>query len=206
MEPPGIILSSMRLHKNTKHTYEAYAKIYDTYKGDRSDNIGQVSDLIEKYQPDAVELLDLACGTGAIAQGLVDRSTIVGVDNSQTMLEIAQNKLPAMRFVHANMINFNLHETFDVVYCLHNSVNHLLSFGEWEEMFHNVANHLRSGGIFIFDIATIEKLNEMIKHGLGIKQVGKDYVATEVTHDAKKRHCTTGAQKSFYIRSKIIFY
>jgi len=175
----------MKLRKNAARIYTAYANIYDAYKGDRSENIARLEGLIHKHHPAATTALDLACGTGAIAAGLVGKYIVTGVDNSPVMLRIARAKLPNMQFVQADMTDFALSQKFDVVYCLHNSVNHLLTFDAWEQMFTQVARHLKKRGVFIFDVNPIARMNDLVPRGLGITQIGQDYVATQVFHDAK---------------------
>lgn len=176
----------MRLGKNSAHTYTAYAEIYDNYKGDRSENIARLEALIKRHHPAALTLLDLACGTGAIAAGLVGKYLVTGVDNSPAMLRIAKTKLPDMQFVQADMTSFSLGQKFDVVYCLHNSVNHLLTFHEWEKMFAQVARHLKQHGVFIFDVNPLARLDGLILRGLSIRQLGQDYVATQVLPDVAR--------------------
>lgn len=171
--------------KRTKETetYTAYAGIYDDFKGDRHETIERLENLIASYNPTAKSVLDLACGTGSIAKGLVHSFEIVGVDSAAAMLDRAQKKLSDVRFVRANMIDFKISQKFDVVYCLHNSVNHLLTLHEWQTMFKNVAVHLNEGGIFIFDINTVEKMDSYARSGIGTAQVGQDYLMTQVTKD-----------------------
>ncbi len=178
----------MKLRKNSTRTYTAYAEIYDAYKGDRSENIARLEGLIKKYRPSATTVLDLACGTGAIAAGLMGKYLITGVDNSPAMLRIAQAKLPQVRFLQADMTNFVLDHKFDAVYCLHNSMNHLITFSTWGDTFKHVAAALNKGGVFIFDFNPLEKLEAMTSWGLGAVQVGDDYVMTSVVKDAHKQN------------------
>ena len=44
---------------------------------------------------------------------------------------------------------------------MNDSINHLLNFSDWKKMFTNVSRHLSTGGIFIFDINTEFKLEEI---------------------------------------------
>jgi SAM-dependent methyltransferase len=163
-----------------QRTYNAYAEIYDGLKGDRSSSIDLVHNLIKKHKGDARLVLDLACGTGSIAQGLVGYFNVMGLDSSPQMLKIARHKVPGVQFVRGNMASFKLGMSFDVVYCLHNSVNHLLGFQQWEQMFGTVAEHLVPGGLFIFDYNPIDKMDGLAATGQGITTVGNNYVITEV--------------------------
>jgi SAM-dependent methyltransferase len=169
--------------KGRTTTYQAYADVYDAFKGDRSSTAHLLNSLIEKYQPESNILLDLACGTGSIAQWLADSFTITGLDSSNRMLQIAKHKMPNVRFVRGNMENFRLNQCFDVIYCLHNSLNHLLLFQQWVSTFHTVANHLAPGGLFIFDINPAGRMEHLATLEPSVKQVGEDYVITQVFKD-----------------------
>lgn len=167
------------------NNYDAYAEVYDDLKGDRSPTIDLVIDLIKKHQPTAHSVLDLACGTGGITQGIADHSfEVVGLDSSPRMLQIAKRKMPGAKFVLGDMANFQLGKRFDVVCCLHNSVNHLTTFQEWRALFHNAARHLNKNGLFIFDINPVDKMDGMATFDPSIKQVGDDYVVIQVLKDA----------------------
>ncbi len=170
---------------STSKNYVAYAKVYDDLKGDRSENTYRLEYLIRKHHPGARTLLDLACGTGSIAQGLAKDFAIVGVDNAPGMLQIAKAKLPHLKWIQANMTHFTLHQKFDVVYCLHNSMNHLVTFKEWEDTFLTVAAHLHKGGLFIFDSNPPQKMDSLVQAGLMVSQAGRHYVISKVTKNAR---------------------
>ena len=74
------------------------------------------------------------------------------------MLEVAAEKLPGVRLVEADMTEFDLAERFDVVLCVYDSINHLLEFARWQEVFARAHEHLNDGGIFVFDINTERRL------------------------------------------------
>src|SRR5207244_1364995 len=74
------------------------------------------------------------------------------------MLELARQKLPGARFVQADMTEVRLGETFDVVLCVYDSINHLLRFEDWERAFDTAREHLGPEGVFVFDVNTRERL------------------------------------------------
>ena len=139
--------------------YGAYAAFYDTHQGDRAEHAAYVRSLIEQHHPQARRVLELACGTGAILAQLRHRYAVVGVDFSEPMLEVAREKLPDVRLIHADMTSISLDERFDVVLCVYDSINHLLRFDEWETVFDRAREHLDDDGVFIFDVNTKEKLD-----------------------------------------------
>ena len=84
------------------------------------------------------------------------------------------------------MASFKLNRHFDVVYCLHNSVNHLQTFEKWEAMFRNVAQHLNKNGLFVFDINPVDKMENMATLSPSIKQVGNSYIITQFFRDPSR--------------------
>jgi SAM-dependent methyltransferase len=138
--------------------YTAFAPFYDEVMGDRAREGAYVRALIERHHPKAAKVLELACGTGAILEQLHPRYEITGLDISKGMLQIASRKVPQARLVLEDMTRFDLGETFDVVLCVYDSLNHLVSFEQWQAVFDRARAHLTPGGIFVFDVNTERKL------------------------------------------------
>jgi len=141
--------------------YEAFARFYDPVQGDRADHAAYVRRLIEGRHPAARTILELACGTGSILKQLRPDFDVTGVDRSPEMLSIAAEKVPEARLIHADMTAVSLGETFDVVLCLYDSINHLLEFAQWEALFDRSREHLSNRGVFIFDLNTEYRLREL---------------------------------------------
>ena len=59
------------------------------------------------------------------------------------------------------MASFSLGERFDVVICVFDSLNHLMTFERWNSMFAAAYDHLADGGIFIFDVNTVGELRRL---------------------------------------------
>ncbi len=176
---------NMRARKSAPDAFRHYAQIYDALKGNRAETIERVQMLMHEYCPHAQSILDLACGTGSVLQGFADGPySITGLDSSASMLERARQKLPDVPFIQADMVDFKLERKFDVIYCVHNSVNHLLDFRQWTAMFHAVHTHLQKGGVFIFDMSTCEKLDELTSLLPSANEVGDDYAIIRVLKDA----------------------
>jgi ubiquinone/menaquinone biosynthesis C-methylase UbiE len=142
---------------------EIYDEIYQKYK----DYYLLVSDIIKKLAPPKTKILDLGCGTGILEMYLPKDCKIVGIDNSKDMLKIARSKkLKNVKFVLADIRNFNLKERFDIAVCINDTLNHLTSSKDLKSFFSNIARHLKKGSIFIFDfnitnfIKNLQKENE----------------------------------------------
>jgi SAM-dependent methyltransferase len=141
--------------------YGRFARFYDAAMDDPGPRADRVVQWIEQYLPGAVSLLELGCGTGSILDRLPAGMTLVGLDRSPEMLEVAADKVPRARLVEADMESFWLDEQFDVVISVFDSVNHLLTFDAWRSMFEAAYDHLIPGGLFIFDVNTIGELKRL---------------------------------------------
>jgi len=143
--------------------YDSFANYYDLAMGDRTGEMAYVEKLVKQYAPTAEKLLDLGCGTGTLLKYFFDRGFHVeGVDLSEGMLAVARQKLPKSKFTQQDMSAFSLSDTFDVITCVFDSINHLTKYVEWENVFSRVNSHLRKDGIFIFDMNTQMKLETLV--------------------------------------------
>jgi SAM-dependent methyltransferase len=92
-------------HASRGAVYDATlsASAFDTYMTAWEDR--HVRELVRHAFPQGVpRYLDFACGTGRMTQVVAQYAKdVVGVDISPTMLEAAQPKLPAARFVRADL-------------------------------------------------------------------------------------------------------
>jgi len=139
---------------------EIYDEIYQKYK----DYYLLVSDIVKRFAPTKAKILDLGCGTGILEIYLPKDYKIVGIDNSKDMLKIAKNKkLKNVRFVLADIRNFNLKEKFDIAICINDTLSHLTSSKDLKSFFANVARHLKKGGAFIFDFNTTNFIKNLQK-------------------------------------------
>lgn len=160
--------------------YSAFAEFYDEAMGDQSQKIALLEGFILENLPQAKSLLELACGTGTILAGFAKNFEITGLDLSPEMLSMAQQKLPNIPLLQGDMANFELNQTYDIVLCIFNSINHLTSFKQWSSLFKNASKHLNPGGIFIFDINTTERLEALAKMPSWLGEVQSGFASIEM--------------------------
>ncbi len=141
--------------------YEHFAPFYDAVMDDPAARAARVNSWIECYRPDARSVLELGCGTGSIMVRLTTSATLTGLDRSREMLTIAAGKVPNASFVEADMASFSLGRRFDVVLCIFDSINHLLTLEEWRSFVQCVHDHLSDGGLFVFDVNTVGELRRL---------------------------------------------
>ncbi len=149
-----------------------FASLYDSLMGDYGNLITLTQKLIKRYavKKKSLHVLELACGTGNILKELPKEYILEGLDNSTGMLEVAKKKVPSAVFHYGDMSNFNLKKQFDAIICIFDSINHLLSFRQWQKMFGLVAKHLDTNGVFIFDINTPLRLETLASFPAYVKK------------------------------------
>ena len=101
--------------------------------------------------------MELACGTGRLANSLVrDGADYTGLELSPDFAELAQNKLDAYRntpsIITGDMRNFQLNKTFDLIFIGFNSFLHLLTDGDAVSFFTCVKKHMHKNSRFLIDI------------------------------------------------------
>lgn len=142
--------------------YKAFARFYDEIMVDAGrDHAERIIAAISNYLPTAESLLELGCGTGAVLAHLRKLPILTGLDNSAAMLAIAADKVPAARLLQMDMRAFELPGRFDVIASVHDTLNHVPTFEDWKAVFRRVGSHLVGGGLFIFDVNTIGRLQRL---------------------------------------------
>ena len=141
--------------------YEALAEIYDFVMRHVAywEWAVYVEEIIRRFGLRDPKILDLACGTGTLALELCARGhRIDGADASPAMLRIARQKVQSCRasvsFFEMDMRTVHGSPTYDMVLCLYDSINYLLSIQDVASALVGVIALLRPGGLFIFDICT----------------------------------------------------
>ncbi len=114
------------------------------------------------------DILDLACGTGAITLRLAKRGyDMIGVDLSADMLcearKRAQKQGQSILWLQQDMRSFELYGTVDVAVCCLDSLNYLLSIEDWKKTFSLLHNYLNPDGLLIFDVRTRRCMQEYAK-------------------------------------------
>src|SRR5215469_4569744 len=166
---------------NCMASYEIFGKFYDAAMGDRSESAKCVSELLRESKPNARKVLELGCGTGSILKHLQDRYQVSGLDLSSKMLSIARKKVPQAKLWRQDMVDFQISERFDAVFCVFDSINHVRRFSDWKKVFARVSQHLSPGGCFIFDINTQRKLERHIAEPPWVHRFGKNLLIIDVT-------------------------
>jgi len=168
--------------------YDPFAYVYNLHWGPTSLDWLRVLGLLVMPRIDSTaRILDLCCGTGQLAGELTARGFhVVGLDGSREMLHYARENAPGVALIQADARSFGLRSAFDVVLCTFDSLNHILSIDELEEVFRCVRASIRPGGLFLFDLNT-EAGYRM--HWSGKREASADdhSLVSRASFDRKKR-------------------
>src|ERR1700730_6236580 len=88
--------------------------------------------LIHEVVPGARTILDVACGTGEHAKFLKQHYAVDGIDIKERYLLAARLKNPSGTYTPADMMEFDLARTYDVVTCLFSAIGIARTFERLE--------------------------------------------------------------------------
>lgn len=149
--------------------YTGFAQVYDTFM----DNVpydewgAYVVALLERYGVEEGLVLDMGCGTGAMTRYLNSRHyDMIGIDSSEEMLAIAREKSSSedagILYLLQDMRSFELYGTVRAAVSICDSMNYILNEEDLSQVFALVNNYLDPGGLFIFDLNTVYKYQEIL--------------------------------------------
>lgn len=112
------------------------------------------------------KLLELACGTGIQSLRFKEAGfDVTGLDLSGDMLKIAKKRAQVagfdLSFIQANMLDLSAVGTFDYVTCYSDSICYMQDEIEVGDVFKQVYDHLKEGGVFIFDVHSTYQTDEV---------------------------------------------
>ena len=156
-----------RIYKEEEmEAYTSFAEVYDTFMDNVPyDEWGEyLVSLLKKYGVEDGLVLDMGCGTGAMTRYLDAHGyDMTGIDVSEEMLTIAKEKSsPDILYLLQDMREFELYGTMRAAVSICDSMNYILEEDDLLQVFSLVNNYLDPGGIFIFDLNTVYKYQEIL--------------------------------------------
>ncbi len=149
--------------------YENFAEVYDTFMENipYEDWLIYIEKIWDKFNLKPKLIADLGCGTGNIAIPLAKKGyELIGIDASYQMLAKAREKSIKenvnILYLQQDMREFELYGTVDCILSICDSINYILEENELLQVFKWVNNYLEPKGLFIFDINTIYKFENVL--------------------------------------------
>ncbi|MET1179874.1 methyltransferase domain-containing protein [Peribacillus simplex] len=149
-------------------TYERFAYVYDELMKDAPYEkwLMILTAKLEQYGIGGRKVLDLACGTGEMTVELAQHGfDVTGVDLSDEMLLVANEKAVklglSIPLFQQNMAELEGLGQFDCVTIFCDSLNYLRNEEDIVKTFSRVHEHLKDGGLFLFDVHSIYKMEEI---------------------------------------------
>ena len=127
------------------------ASVYDVFDSDRSD-LDLYVEIVEELGASSV--LDLGCGTGALAIMLAGSGRdVAGVDPAGAMLDVARAKPGADRvqWIHGDATAVPRELSVDVVTLTGNAAQAIIDDADWRRTLEAVRGALVPGGHFVFE-------------------------------------------------------
>lgn len=142
-------------------SYTGFAALYDLFM----DNIPYeewaeyLNTLLKENNINSGIILDMGCGTGTITELLANKGyDMIGIDNSDEMLNIAIDKKNKsdldILYLLQDMREFELYGTVAAAVSICDSMNYITEYDDLVDVFSLVNNYLDPGGVFIFDLNT----------------------------------------------------
>ncbi len=158
------------MSSNENRPYSLLAKFYDELIPTGDMNHHARAKMLDGLMEGIDSACDLACGSGRTALNLA-RSVqrIFAVDNSpefcRTVRARARENGLRIKVLRADMRNFRLPETVDLVTCEQAALNNLANRRDLGKVFRAVHRAVRPGGYFLFDVNTALSFREQVSGG-----------------------------------------
>jgi SAM-dependent methyltransferase len=145
-----------------REAYDAIAPFYDAFTSDHDFELwfGNLLPAVEEHGLLGNRLLDIACGTGKSFLPMIERGwSVTACDLAPKMAAIARRKLQERGVaapVHiADMRALPKFGQFDLVWCLTDAMNYLLTDEEFVAALAGMRRNLLPTGVLAFDLNTL---------------------------------------------------
>ena len=145
--------------------YGDFAYFYDKlmYDLDYEKIYKFIREVLGKKSLEPELILEMACGTGGLTEKLARDYKIHAFDLSDDMLSVCQNKIRSknLKLFKQNMVGFSAPASYDAIFSVGDSLNYLTDEKDFEAAIKSSYDHLKDGGIFIFDLNTEYKFKNI---------------------------------------------
>ena len=151
---------------------EGFARAYDALMQEDYSYARYADYLVQAFDmfgaPPNPQVVDLGCGTGSLCVELAKRGyDMTGIDNSPQMLAEASKKAEMLEpadilFLEQELDAIELHGAVGAFISTIDSVNYVTDKRRLRRLFKRAGKYLAPGGLFIFDVNTRYKLENVI--------------------------------------------
>ena len=160
--------------------YEAIAPVYDDFTAHHDYELwlGNLLPHLERLGLQGDRLLDVGCGTGKSFIPMLNRGwQVTACDISPAMVELARRKVGAKAELSvADMRELPVFGEFDLVWCLDDAVNYLLSGEELERALKGMQANLGPQGLLMFDVNTLDTYRSFFAEEVVVERDGRRLV------------------------------
>ena len=188
-------------------SYGIFSSVYDilTENVEYEKIADKICSLLHRNGVDGGLLLDLGCGTGTLSFLLEQKGyDIIGVDASEDMLMMANEKKydenSSAMFLCQKGEELDLYGTIDCAVSSLDTINHIDSLEKIEKVFSLVSLFMNMGGIFIFDMNTPYKHEEILGDNTFVYDMDEVYCVWQNSFNVKER--TTNIDLDFFIKNE----
>ncbi len=122
-----------------------------------------IKEVLGKKSLEPELILEMACGTGGLTEKLARDYKIHAFDLSDDMLSVCENKIRSknLKLFKQNMVGFSAPASYDAIFSVGDSLNYVTDVKDFEAAIKSSYDHLKDGGIFIFDLNTEYKFKNI---------------------------------------------
>ena len=188
-------------------SYGIFSSVYDilTENVEYERIANKVCSLLHKSGVDGGLLLDLGCGTGTLSFLLEQKGfDIIGVDASEDMLMVANEKKydenSSAMFLCQKGEELDLYGTINCAVSSLDTINHIEGLENVAKTFSLVSLFMEMGGIFVFDVNTPYKHENILGNNTFVYDMDEVYCVWQNSFDENTR--TTSIDLDFFIKNE----
>lgn len=175
--------------------YGRFAQYYDAmmHDVDREAWVAYLDGFLR--EADAKEIMDCACGTGAMTIALYQKGyRVIGNDVSPDMLMKARANAfkegsKGIIFICEDMRRLEIHKPIDALISVCDGVNYLTSLEDVDSFFRHAYNCLKPNGIFLFDISSSYKIRTILGNNTFTEETDSYAYIWKNAYDPQSKLC-----------------
>lgn len=188
-------------------SYGVFSSVYDvlTENVEYERIAHKICSLLRENGVNGGLLLDLGCGTGTLSFLLEKKGyDIIGVDASEDMLMVANEKKfdenSSAMFLCQRGEELDLYGTIDCAVSSLDTINHIDNLEKIKKAFSLISLFMNMGGIFVFDMNTPYKHEEILGNNTFVYDMDEVYCVWQNSFD-KEKYATT-IDLDFFIKNE----